>query len=672
VAEATFYVAPDGNDAWSGQQPEIGAAAEAGPFATVQRARDALREYRKNNAHHARQPATIFLRGGWYYLNEPLVLLPEDSGSEAAPVTYAAYQAEKPILSGGRTITGWQPIKVDGRPLWYVDVPEVRDGHWNFHQLWVNGQRRPLARSPNDSFYQIESLPDFDPKAPYDNGQNRFVYEPGHLARWRALDQAEVVVLHYWISSRLPIAAVDEESRMVNFATDSKLRMIDRFVDDGAANYGANERLVPARYYVENALELLDLPGEWYLHRSTGRVYYWPLPGEEPSTTTAIAPVLGHLVQLQGAPLQGRPVEHLAFRGLNFVHTEWRLPAGNSGQAQAAVDVPAVIHGEGVRATLFERCTVAHTAMYGLELNKGSRDNRIVACDFFDLGAGGVKIGDQKPGMEGLHTHSNEVSDCLIHDGGKIFHQAVGIWVGESFNNHIHHNEIRDLYYTGISVGWTWGYALNLARGNVIEFNHVHHLGKGWLNDMGGIYTLGVQPGTIIRNNVFHDITVHAYGGWGIYLDQGSSEMLIRDNLAYNVDDGGFDIHFGRDNIVENNVFASGARFQLGRTRPEAHASFVFRRNIVCWDSGELLRGKWSDDAFRMDGNIYWFSGGREFFFGNESWHQWQARGHDVNSHLIDPGFVDHTNGDFRFISSSSVDALGFKPVDWSTVGPRR
>jgi hypothetical protein len=640
----TIYVAPDGSDDNAGSRDK--------PFATVERARKAVRELR------GRQTVTVLLRGGTYHLAAPLVLGAEDSGTVEAPVVFAAAPGETPVLSGGRRIHGWKETKVGDRKLWTAELPEVRAGKWYFHQLWVNGRRRVRARYPNDGFLRIAGLPDAAKNTPWNQGQDRFQFAPGDIRRWDNLHEVDVVALHLWVSVRLPIAGLDEKQRLVTFASKSHRRLTE-----------GNE---PARYYVENALELLDAPGEWYLNRQSGTLYYWPMPGEDMTRAEVIAPVLTHLVRFEGKPEAKRPVAHVAFRGLTFAHTEWWPERRDPFDGQAAIAVPGVIQGEGMEHCVLEDCTVAHAGNYAIHLGRGCRHNRVAGCDCFDLGGGGIKVGEGVVREDAAQqTHDNSILDNHIHDAGRIFHQAVGVWVGQSYDNRIAHNHIHNLYYTGMSCGWTWGYGKTLARGNRIEHNHVHDLGKGWLSDLGGIYTLGVQPGTIIRGNVFHDIAAHRYGGWGIYFDEGSTDIVAENNLVYRTTHGGFHQHFGKDNLVRNNVFALGHDAQVQRTRPEAHRSFTFERNIVYWKEGKLLAGNWKTLNVAFDHNVYWHVGGGAIRFDGASWEQWRKWGMDAHSLVADPLFVDAAKNDFRLQEQSPALKLGFVPLDLSGVGPR-
>jgi len=612
------------------------------------------------------------VRGGTYFLSEPLVLGPEDSGTEECPVTYAAYRKEKPIISGGRKIADWRQVAVDGRQLWAAEIPEVRRGERFFHELWVNGRRCTRARHPNKGYLKVAEVPEATPQTPWSEGQKSFRFEEGDLKAWSTISDAEVVVMNRWVDSHLPVTGVDEAKRLVTFSKRSVFHL-----DPGDL------------YYVENALELLDQPGEWHLNEKTGTLYYMPRPGEDLTQAEVIAPVLTQVLRLEGRPETERFAEHLTFRGLTFAHAEWYFPTGShqerglptplviewfnpevGGFGQAAVGVPGAVYGHGARSCVWDGCTIAHSGTYAIQLGRGCQHNRIVRCDLFDLGAGGVKIGETTiTGNPAEQTHSNEVSDCHIHDGGLIFHSGIGIWVGQSYDNRFLRNHIHDFYYSGFSVGWTWGYGESLARGNIVEKNHVHHIGVRSdgdgpiLSDMGGIYTLGIQPGTAIRSNLFHDIAGLRYGGWGIYFDEGSTHIVAENNIVYRTTHGGFHQHYGRENVVRNNIFAFGRDQQIQATRPEPHQRFTFEGNIVYWEEGSLLAGSFSDFHFVFDRNLYWRTDKGEIRFDSLSWEEWKAKGMDKTSSVADPLFVDPKRDDFRLKPGSPALKMGFKPI---------
>jgi hypothetical protein len=332
-----------------------------------------------------------------------------------------------------------------------------------------------------------------------------------------------------------------------------------------------------------------------------------------------------------------------------------------------------------VRSCAFEKCAFTHLGGYALELARGCQNNRVSDCILTDLGAGGLKIGERGIRKdEAEQTFGNEVSDCRITDAGNLFPSAVGVWIGQSRDNRIAHNEIADLYYTGISVGWTWGYGDSGCRNNVIEHNHVHHVGRPSdeaepiLSDMAGIYTLGAQPGMFIRNNRFHDIAATKYGGWGIYFDEGTAAAVAENNVVYRTTHGGFHQHYGKDNVFRNNIIAFGRDMQVQRTRPEAHRSFTFEHNIVYWSKGDAVVGGWDNYNVAFDHNVYWRSDGKDDFrLGNLPLDQWRQKGLDVHSVVADSKFVDVDKDNFNLKPDSPALKAGFVPFDESAVGPR-
>ncbi|MGA3325400.1 MAG: right-handed parallel beta-helix repeat-containing protein [Terriglobia bacterium] len=640
-----LYVSPEGNDAWSGKLAEPNSAKTDGPFATLARARDAIRSMQAGKPLH--KPVTVYLRGGVYTLGAPLVFLPEDSGTAKCPITYAAYPGEKVVLSGGRTITGWKKSAASGQDnypdLWTAQVPGVKEGEWYFHQLFVNGQRRQRARSPNTGFFHADGI--FQAGDP-----TRFKFHPGDIhAAWVEQGDVEVVGLEKWAEFRMPLKAVDTATNTATLSTQRQ-----EFGDDK-----------DARYWVENAADALDAPGEWFLDRRSGTLSYLALPGEDVSRAQFVAPFLAQLVRLEGKERTSEFVHDIVLRGLTFAHTDWSLPPKGYVDMQAAYDIPAAVELRRARHCRIELCTFVHLGQYALEIWKGSHGNEVMGNEMTDLGAGGVKVGGSfLPETEDLATSGTLASGNHIHNIGIVYPAAVGVWIGQSNGNTVAHNEINDTYYTAISLGWTWGYGPSAAHDNHIEFNNLYNIGRGLLSDMGCIYSLGIQPGTVERNNQCHDVTRYEYGGWGIYTDEGSSQILIENNVVYRTQDAGFHQHYGRENIVRNNIFALGQMAQIQRTRKEPHLSFTFEHNIVYWKEGKLLQGTWKDDQFHLDYNLYWQASGQPIQFVKESLEEWQKRGLDTHSLVADPLFADPEHGDFTLKPGSPAAKIGFQPIE--------
>ena len=661
----TFFVSPGGNDSAEGTQ--------AAPFKSPARARDAVRDIKPKAGGKLAGPVTVYFRGGMYFLSEPFVLTPEDSGRAEAAVTYAAFEKEVPILSGGKPVTGWAKQQLNGRDIWAAKAPWLAEGQAPpLRSLWVNGRRGVRARSPNrgKGFYKVAEVPDRTPD--WSKGQNNFRFAQGDLKNWPELKGGggEVMLMSRWVESRLPVTAIEEEPRIVRFG---KTSVFETQPDD--------------RYWVEGLAELLDEPGEYHFDRGYATLYYQPRDGKDMAKAEAVVPALSQVLRIEGKPQEGRPVTRVTFRGITFSHTDWgqgwagteEVFRTRGGFSQAAIGVPAAVHAEGATECAFEACTVAHVGTYALELARGCFNNRVTRCTFTDLGAGGVKLGETsiRPAAD-QHNSGNEVSDCRITDGGHLFPSAVGLWIGQSYNNKVSHNEIANFYYTGISVGWTWGYGEALAKGNIIEHNHVHHIGQPQgesepiLSDMAGIYTLGAQPGTVVRHNRFHDVAGIKYGGWGIYFDEGTSNIVAENNVVYRTTHGGFHQHYGRDNVFRNNIIAFGRDMQVQRTRAESHRSFTFERNIVYWPKGDAVVGSWDNYNVAFDRNLYWRTDGKDDFrLGNLTLAQWREKGLDVHSVVADPGFVAVDKDDFNLRLDSPAIRAGFVPFDQSTVGPR-
>ncbi len=648
-AQPHYFVAPDGSDANPGTKDK--------PWATLEHARDVIRGRKTQGDWRATgHPLIVAVRGGTYFLKQPLTFSPADSGEANEPIIYAAYGNEKPIFSGGERITGWKAA--NGR--WTTTIPDVVASQWSFARLSVNGQSRSRPRLPKKGFYYVHG--EMEPTAANKGkGMDRFMFSPGNIkANWSNLSDVEVLGFQVWSMARLRVASVDETAGVVNFTGHTM----------GMESYQKLPR--GGRYILDNVKEALSEPGEFYLDTKSGLLTYLPMPGEKLEKAEIIAPRLNQLMTFDGDVAKRAWVQNIQFRGLTFAHTNWKTPDGGYSFVQAEAPLTAAISATGARNLVFDNCRILQTGQWAMALNTGCKNNRVTGCEMLDLGAGGIKIGEMRAFDDDEAVASdNRVEECLFAHGGRLHPAAVGVWIGHSPNNKVLHNEIFDFYYTGISPGWSWGYNRSLSHHNEIAYNHIHQIGQGVLSDMGGIYTLGAGEGNHLHHNLIHDVDSFSYGGWGIYFDEGTAKILAENNVVYNTKSAGFHQHYGKENVVRNNIFAFGREAQLMRTRPEPeHFTLDINHNIVLYKDAPLLGSNWEGTNYKLDSNIYWRSDGKPVTFPkNMTFEQWKATGQDKNSLIADPLFANAAKYDFRLKPDSPALKLGFQPIDVSGAG---
>jgi hypothetical protein len=646
AAPLVLHVATNGSDNASGA---ITRRAGDGPLATLHAA------LRKARVAKSTDGVTIFLHGGVHRLAEPIVFTPEDSGASAKkPFTITAFGQDKPVLSGGVPLSNWQPVA--GRPgFWQADARMQLGTNWQFRSLFINGQRATRARTPNEGeLFRMEG-------GRFNDKPFQFKFRAGDIKpAWAEAGDVEIIAYEKWTDIRQFIRIVSMESNVVTLSGSST----------------PHTRENGARYFVENAPDALDQPGEWRLDRDSGVVTAMFKAGENPNAMEIIVPRLQELVQFKGDILGKKAVHHVVLRGLTFADTDWAISSEGYRDTQAAVAVRGELFGDGMTDCVIEDCTFTRLAGYGIDLGRGCQRNRIIGNEIFDVGAGGVRVGEPAVRNDAFDaTHSNTITDNRLHHLGVLYPPAVGVFIMQSATNRVAYNHIHDLFYTAVSVGWTWGYRDSPCHANVIEFNHMHDIGKGLLSDMGAVYTLGPQPGTVVRNNLIHDVSSFTYGGWGLYTDEGSTGIVMENNVVYRCKSAGFHQHYGKENVIRNNIFAFNVENQLMRSREETHTSFFFTNNIVLFNSGNLLGSTWKNDQFVIDGNLYWDTrwdkASPQAKFSNATLEQWRARGHDTNSVFAEPMFVDAAKNDFRLQPDSPARKLGFKAINLSTVGVR-
>jgi len=542
TSAAKLYVSPKGSDSWSGRMEQPNSQKTDGPKASLAGARDAIRQLKSKGPLKA--PVRVVVAAGTYTLTEPFTLNPQDSGTKECPIAYEAAAGAKSVFTGGRVIKGF---KRGPNGIWQTKIPEVESGKWYFEQLFVNGKRAVRARTPNKFYHYMGPTSEI----PIEEKKGQFrrttqvrgdALKPLQNLNARELGDVTLTAYHKWCITRRFITAIDTSANVI-VTIGEKLKSYSGWPNN-------------TRFHLENFKAALDIRGEWFLSRD-GTLYYMPLANEDMSKAHVVAPVIEKLVIFEGKSEEGKFVEHIRLKGLVFHHNQSLLPPTGYYPFQAAFVTEAAIMADGARNILIEDCEVGHVATYGVWFRQGCRDCKLQRSYIHDLGAGGVRIGEGRiRSDEPSRTSHITVDNNIIRTGGRIYTSAVGVWIGQSGDNNLTHNDIGDFFYTGLSVGWRWGYSESLGKRNTITYNHVHHIGWGVLSDMGGIYTLGPSEGTVVSNNIFHDVYSYSYGGWGLYTDEGSTGIVMENNLVYNTKTGSFHQHYGKENIIRNNILA--------------------------------------------------------------------------------------------------------------------
>ncbi len=657
TGKVLLYVSPSGNDAWSGKIAKSNATRTDGPLASLDGARMAVRRV------HSQSPdASVRVRfaTGRYEITTPVKFTKEDSGSVGAPVIFEASPGARPIISGGRSISGFK-MRSDG--LWEARVPTVQSGKWYFEQLWVNGRRAVRARTPNQGVLRMTGLAstETDPTtgAVVDISKKAFYADEKDIKPLltlspQELNDVQVTTCQSWETARHKIVSLDPKTSFLKLSNPSNWPL----------TYGNSGM---PRYWLENYKSALDAPGEWFLGRD-GILLYKPLKGEKIKTSQVYAPVADRFLEFAGSVSTGSVVKNIEFHGLTFQHSQYLLPQTGINEGQAEATVPATITITNGQNIVFNKCEISHTGIYAFDFREGSRKCKIINSLLADMGAGGVKIGEMGPTDDDSKLVKNiTVDNCIIRGCGKVHTAGIGVIIFQSPNNQITHNDISDLYYTAVSVGWCWGYGQSVSLNNKIDFNHMHHIGYGLLSDMAAVYTLGKGTGTTVSNNWVHDVTCHQYGGWGLYNDEGSTDVVLENNLIYRCNGGGYHQHYGKDNHFTNNIVAFNSPGQFMRTRREEHRSFIIDHNIAIFNNSPLA-GNWSDN-FDIDYNLYYNTTKAEIKFDGKTFTEWKALGRDVHSIIADPMFVNPAKDDYRLKPGSPASKIGFKPFDYTKAG---
>ena len=547
----SLWVDPDGSDNNNGSPDR--------PLASISNALERLNALDQTRSSSNNPPLRVILRGGLYQLSSPI--------KPQIPVVIQAAPGEHPVISGGRQIRPWKKTtaRVAGLPtiaqakIWVADVPTITGRPMEFRQLWVNGNKAIRARAPNreslahllawDKKHQVATIP----AATLLGIQN-----PAGL---------EMIIDQVWEIAILRVKSIQIQGTNAQIRFQPPERSIEFQRPWPPLIVTPNYQ---APFFLANAIELLDSPGEWFEDVRAGKIYYWPRDGEDLTHASVVAPALETLVQIAGSP--DKPATNVRFNGVSFAYTTWLRPS-HKGHVplQAGMFLlnarklkpkgmpyhpgldnlawigrpPAAVMVKNASGIVFENCTFEHLASAGLDFQCDTHNGLVQGCTFRDIGGNGIQLG--KFSDTNVETHvpynptdisevcsgetlaNNLITDCGTEDWG-----CMGVCVGYARNITIAHNEIFNLPYTGISMGWGWTKSTNAMRDNFIFANHVHDVGR-LMGDLGGIYTLSAQPGTTIAENSISDIIPSPFvpdpDHWFyLYLDEGSSFITVRDN----------------------------------------------------------------------------------------------------------------------------------------------
>lgn len=552
-----IWISPKGSDFNDGTRQS--------PKATLTSALRQAREWRRTEDNRIQGGITIYMEGGTYAFHEPVFIRPEDSGTKESPTVIRSVGDEKVILSGGISIKGW---KKQGK-VWVADVPAFNGRPLDFRQLWVNGKKAVRARDVED-FEKMNRICSVDEK-------NEILYVPAVSIR-RLIDNkgnlkakyAEMVLHQMWCVANLRIRSVEVQgdSAAIRFhQPESRIQFEHPWPRPMVTTDGHN-----SAFYLTNARELQDVPGEWYHDIDARKVYYYLREGEKMQEAEVIVPAVETLVRVEGT--LDRPVCHIRFEKITFSYTTWMRPSekghvplqagmyltdgyridpkmqrnylnhpldnqGWLGRPAAAVRVVAA------RQIDFERCRFEHLGSTGLDYEEAVQGGVVRGCLFRDIAGNGLLVGSFSPAAHETHLPydpadrrevctQQQINNCYFTEIGNEDWGCLAIAAGYVGDVNIEHNEISEVPYSGISLGWGWTQTVNCMRNNRVHANLIHHYAKH-MYDVAGIYTLGSQPKSYVTENCVHSIYkpgyVHDPNHWFyLYTDEGSSFITVRDN----------------------------------------------------------------------------------------------------------------------------------------------
>lgn len=582
------------------------------------------------------EPITIFIDGGYFNISKTINLkdVKHDIiiiGSKKSPT----------IISGSIKVEGWEQ-QTDG--LWKSRVPIINMKEYLPDQLFVNDQRAVRSRTPNEGAFIVNE--GFHNNGLY--GVKLKAKDVDELASFKNEEIPILTLYRNWTASKRYVASLSRVDSTIYFS--------------GLDFPSFNQLRKGNGLAIENTKSCIDKPGEWYANRA-GYIYYLPKEGETIENTEFRIPVIERLLTIE-------KVENVVIKNITFEHTSFQIPKDGVEYTQAAQRMSAAIEIDNASNLEFEDCEIRNTSNYGIWFRQNCSKSTVKKTYFHDLGAGAVKIGtltfDEKSNL----TNRILIENNIIYHYGQLMEGAVSIILFNASDCKIVHNDIHYGNYTGINVGWVWGFRDSPSKNNEVAYNRLSHIGLGLLDDLGGIYTLGRSEGTHLHHNYISYVTsTKTLGwGWGIYLDEGSSGIIVDDNII-NRCDGGFHLHYGSNNVFKNNIIAMSDRSQFAFSSEEGDNPLTFENNIILMNARSTSFGKAIDSKkIKVRKNCYWSISSESHSFGSGDVFSWIKK-RDTTSFYQDPGFRYPKEDDYRLKNKGLCKAIGFEPFDYSKAG---
>ena len=659
VGDVVLYVSPDATD--NGEGTTESPISLAG-------AKEMLKGLKNEKA-----TATVYLLGGTYFFDDVLCFNSEDM----ANVTYKAYGKEKVVFSGAYEINGFKESEVNGVKVFTKKLDTSQD-NWYFKSLFSDNGEVNITRFPEEGYFTVKATAPEDDLWNEENrpweftyGQRSFYANTEDIpSKFHNEEDVNIRILHYWHDELMNIKSYNAETGKIGLSRPSTMEIRD--ID---------------RYYFENVFEALNEPGEWYLDKVSGILYYVPKEGEKADTLTLYGSNIDRLIDING-------VDGITFEGVHFTRTDWVEPKADGFYTgtwweendmdfpQAAMFVDGVVSVEYAENVHFKNCEFTNLGGTAVKMKFGVKNSSVENCYFENIAATAIYAGGENclPEQDN-YTQNITIKNNEIYKYGRKFFSAIGIHITFCDTAEVVNNEIHDGYYTGISVGWIWSYDYNVTKNVKVSRNLIYNIGQGWLSDMGGIYMLGKQPGTVLSENVIHNVAADpgegGYGGWGIYLDEGSSYMTVEKNLVYACGNQSFNVHYGEGNVIRNNIAALSGEGLVspGVDKGETHATAVYYNNIfLTYNKAPIYIEMLNPSHFYDNGNLMWsLTEGDELYFDTSeniyTLKMAQDKGFIHFPTVADPGFKDALNFDFTLAEDSPAFALNFEAWDYSLAG---